>query len=92
MNNYDIGSMVALTAAFTDSNGAAVSPSSVLLRVKPPTGSTQVFTPTLTSSGNYVYNFTTALAGTHYYRFEGSGAVVAVADGSFNVNSSPTLS
>lgn len=90
-NSYDIGSLVKLTASFSDNNGVPVNPSAVLLRIKPPGGTTQVFTPALSSDSTYYYNFQTGISGTHYYRFEGSGAVVAVADGQFEVTSSPTL-
>lgn len=90
-NQYDQGAMINLSGTFTNSTGGAANPTSVLLRVKPPTGATVVVTPTLTGTSTYYYNYTATLAGVYYYRFEGSGNVVAVADGQFTVNASPAL-
>ena len=89
MNTYDIGSMVQLSALFTDTSGNVVAPSSVVVRVKDPNGTVGTYTPKAQADGSFAYGYTTAVVGVHYYRFEGSGSVVAVADGTFNVTQSP---
>ena len=91
MNTYDIGSMVQLTALFTDTSGSTVTPSSVVVRVKDPNGTVGTYTPKAQPDGSFAYGYTTSVVGVHYYRFEGSGNIVAVADGTFNVTQSPVF-
>lgn len=95
-NSYDVGNAVQCSAIFTSQAGVATDPTTVTLRVLPPSGPTQVFTLALgqvikSSTGNFYYNFPTTIPGPHYYRYEGTGALIAAGDGSFIVTASPTL-
>jgi hypothetical protein len=92
MNNYDVGNLVVLTVNFQDANNNFIDPTAVALVVKTPDGTLTTFTPTRVSTGVYSYNFTLVQAGIHYYRYTGTGAVTAAADGSFFSTPSPTLS
>ena len=93
MNNYDVGNLVVLTVNFQDANNNYVDPTVVSLSVKTPDGIiTNSLVPTRVSTGVYSYNYTLVQAGIHYYRYTGTGAVTAAADGSFFSTPSPTLS
>jgi hypothetical protein len=95
-NSYDVGNQVTCSVLFTNSSNAPTDPTTITLRILPPGGPTQVFTYAAsqlirTGTGAYYYNFPTTLPGPHYYRFEGTGTLIATADNSFIVTSSPTL-
>ena len=88
---YDIGNLAALTGTFTNQQGAQADPSSVVMRYKKPNGTILTATPTKSSAGIYSYLLALDIAGTYYFRFEGTGALVAAGDGSLIVTDSPTL-
>lgn len=94
MNSYDIGSVVDLSVTFTDLTGNPVNPSGVELLLQTPDGVTEIIpigallNP---SAGVFTYANTTTQHGITYYRYQASGSLVAVADGSFMVNPSPFL-
>src|SRR3990167_9303983 len=93
MNNYDVGDVVRLTATFTNSAGAAVDPSSLVLRH-------QVVRPTITpvtslvygvgsivqlSTGVYHHDLAVNSPGELHYRFIGTGANAAAVEGKLQV-------
>lgn len=89
---FDIGSEVRLIGTFTDIAGALADPTTVLVRIKDPDGNITVENPVRQSIGVYYQDLIISLAGIWYYRFEGTGNVVAAGDSSFSVYNSPILS
>ena len=83
--------LVRLSAAFTDTNGAAADPTSVALKMRLPDGTLSTFGPTRDSAGNYHYDYTAVQSGVHNYRFKGTGAVVAAGETSFVVKTSEVI-
>jgi len=87
-NSYDLGSAVILTGAFADISGNATAPTNVRLRVEDPTATETVYTSFSNPSlGVYSYTLICLTAGVWRYRWEGDGAVTAVADAAFVVTS-----
>lgn len=87
MNSYVAGQSVVLSTTIRDVAGALVNPDEVTCEVKRPDGTVATVILSNPSTGLYEGNFTTALAGMHYYRFESSSPDGAV-EGSFRVNGS----
>jgi hypothetical protein len=89
INNYRVGTLVTVTGSFTDLNGNPATPSAVTLRMQDPTNVETVITTTSLTAGStagvYSYSLVPLIAGMWLYRFEGTGAVVATEDSSFNV-------
>jgi hypothetical protein len=86
-NIYDVGDKIRLSCAFT-SGGVATDPTAIICKVKEPDGTISTATYALgqvakASTGNYTYDFTIDQAGRHWYRFEGTGTVVAAAEADF---------
>lgn len=91
-NNYDIGDAVRVSVAFT-SNGSAADPTAVALKVQDPSGNEDTYTYALgqvtkDSTGNYHKDVTVDEAGTWFYRWTGTGVVVAASEGNFVVRRS----
>jgi hypothetical protein len=91
-NIYDIGDKVRISCAFT-SAGVATDPTAIVCKVKKPDGTITTATYALSqvskaSTGNYYYDFTIDQVGSHWYRFAGTGTVVAAAEGEFLVRKS----
>lgn len=89
-NTYAVGQAVTLSATFKTNVGVATDPTTIALKVRTPDGLTTAYTYaaaqlTRDSAGAYHLDYTTALPGAHVYRFEGAGAVAAVAEGTFMV-------
>lgn len=97
LSTFDIGDLVRVTAAFTDIAGVAADPTTVTLEVKNPAGARAVYTsatsPAVVNSavGSYYCDVPVALAGRWSYRWVGSGAVIAAAEGEFEVSLSRVL-
>jgi hypothetical protein len=95
-NKYDIGSVAILTATFKNSSGLPQDPSTVTLRVRDPNDEIATYTYqalqiTRVGVGVYSFNLPLPLAGTWFYRFEGSGWITASADSYLQVTRSETL-
>lgn len=89
MSSYLEGNIVKLTASFTDEDGDAADPTTVVLKIRKPDGTLEEdITPTNDAVGSYSYTYTPATVGKYYYRFEGTGAIVAADDGDFRVSKS----
>lgn len=88
---FDVGNQIRLLAVFTDVDGALIDPTTVDVSIKKPDRSIVTATATRLSLGNYYYDVVLDQVGYWYYRFVGSGLVVAAADSSFTVDNSPIL-
>lgn len=91
-NIYDVGDKVRISCAFT-SGGVAIDPTTIVCKVKEPDLTLTTATYALAqivkdSAGVYHYDFTIDQAGSHWYRFEGTGTVVAAAEDEFLVRKS----
>lgn len=88
---FDIGDEVRLTAAFTDEAGAPDDPDAVTLRVRHPSGVTDVYSGAqLTNSQVGTWTHLVALdeAGRWYWRAEGSANPRAAGERAFTVRAS----
>jgi hypothetical protein len=95
MNSYQVGDLVRISAAFTNSSGAAADPTTVTLLVKlryvvGSTATTYTYPAQIVkdSTGNYHYDFTPTTEGIWDYRWVGTGTVQAAAEDAFNVPNS----
>jgi hypothetical protein len=84
-NSFLVGSYLKIQAAFRNSAGTLVDPTTVVLKVTTPTGGTSNPALTHPSVGVYYCNYTLvgAPAGVYIYKFTGSGAAIAVNEGTF---------
>ena len=85
---YDIGDQIALTGTFTNASGALADPTTAAVKIKIPSGTEASYSPTKTSTGIYAHAVTTTESGRYYYRFVGTGAVIAAAESFFDVRPS----
>lgn len=90
---YDIGDVARLSSAFTNAAGAAADPTTVTVKVRPPSG--EIITRTYAASevvkdstGNYHFDYTILEEGVHYYKYYGTGSVIAAEESSFEVQTS----
>lgn len=90
-NTHDIGDLVKITAAFADTDGAAVDPTAVTCYYKDPSGNISelvygVDTDVVKSdTGSYYTTIAVDESGSWYYRWKGTGAVIAAAEDWFSV-------
>jgi hypothetical protein len=91
---YDRGDLVHASVAFTNAAGAAADPTTVVVRVRPPnTGRDEYTTYTYgtdaevqkTGTGAYYLDVACAAAGTYWVRWEGTGAVIAAVEDTWDV-------
>ncbi len=92
VNQYDVGSLVQVSATFKNSAGTLANPSVVTLVYADPTGlKTTIAQSSLTNSSTGVWAYsvdTTAKPGRWLYRFTGTGTVQAAGDSQFIVTDS----
>lgn len=88
INTYDKGDQVRLIGTFKDITGSVTDPTVVTVRVKNPLGTVTTPAATQESPGVYHVDVTLDESGTWWYRFEGTGAVVAAEETAFNVRDS----
>ena len=79
---YDIGDVVRYSAAFTNNAGAAADPTAVKLKLLSPLGNRIDLTYAAgevqkDSTGNYHYDLTLTEDGDWWYKYEGTGAIIA---------------
>ena len=84
MSVYDIGDGIRLTANFT-LNDVATNPTTVVVKLTDPSGNSGTSSPTNTGTGAYYEDVIVDEAGKWYYRWTGTGAVVAASEGHFFV-------
>ena len=88
------GTTVRCSVKFQDSNGADVDPTSVIFKYRPPSGVIVSYTyPSASevikdSVGDYHSDVLANSAGNWDWKWEGTGSVVAVSEGSFTVSES----
>ena len=87
-NQYDIGSLVRISATFTLASGVE-DPSTITAKVKLPNGTTTTYVYgtdgalVRDSKGVYHVDWSVTAAGVHQYRFVGTGTAQGAASGSF---------
>ena len=94
MNRYILGNSIRMSAAFTN-GGAATDPTGITFKIRSPMNGTITSYTYGTdaalvkdSTGNYHVDHTPTAAGSHYYRFAGTGAVIAADEGEFEIRRS----
>lgn len=91
INAYARGALVRASAAFSAANGAAVDPTTVRLRFMTPVGTVTTWTHGVDGQlvkdavGSYRADIDAASEGQWHYRWEGTGANQAAAEGQFTV-------
>lgn len=88
INTFDVGDQVRLIGSFKDITNTLTDPTVVTVRVKTPSGIVTTPAATQASAGIYHVDVTLDESGTWWYRFEGTGAVVAAEENAFNVRDS----
>lgn len=88
-----VGSLVRLQVTFTNAAAAAADPTAISLKVQKPDGTETTYTYALaelmkSGTGIYYRDVTIDAAGAWYYKFAGTGAIVAAAEDSFAVEDS----
>lgn len=91
---FATGQRVRLSAAFANSAGSAADPTDVVCKYRDPRGvsTTKRYSlaeVTKDSTGNYHVDVDLTIAGQWFYRFEGTGVVVAANEAAFTA--SPTV-
>lgn len=92
--DYLIGDVVRLSVSVVDAAEAAIDPSALVLKIKPPKAEAIVVALgdlTHDSLGNYHHDHRLDAAGAWYYRWESSNPSVAATEGSINVQPSRFL-
>lgn len=89
MNNYYIGNIVTLSAIFRDGDTLSDPTAAVLQVLKPDGTKEDDITPENDGEGLYHHDYTPEESGVYRYRFIGTGAVTAAAEGVFLVLKSP---
>lgn len=90
-----VGNQYAVGVIFTDENDAATDPTAVTFKFKTPAGTITTYTHGVDaelikdSTGKYHVVLTASLPGIYYWRFAGTGTVVAALEDSFVVD--PTI-
>lgn len=85
MKTLDVGDRVRATGRFTNSAGSLADPTSVACTVRHPNGSASSPSVTRGSLGVYLADFSLDGPGHWFYRFTGTGLVVAAGEGQFYV-------
>lgn len=90
INTYDVGDRIRCRVSFTDLDQNPADPTTVVAKVKDPTGNTSTYTDQVVNDavGSYYIDVTLDQSGTWWYRFEGTGAVQAAEEQAFNVRDS----
>lgn len=89
MSNFDIGNIVRLSVAFTDSNNAPVDPGAISLNIRPISTYTYVDNDIIRDgAGLYHYDYTPSAPGLYYYRYIGTDGATAASDGQFGITAS----
>jgi hypothetical protein len=77
---YDIGDSLRITVTFTGLDGAVADPTTVVLRLRAPDGTTTMPSVTKTSTGVYFADLTLTASGEWKYRWIGTGGDCTAAD------------
>ena len=88
-NTHDVGDLVRVTATFTDADGAAIDPTTVVGKFEDPSGNQTSYTYGVDAElvksvpGVYYFNIDVDEVGVWRYRFAGSGNVQTAAEAWF---------
>ena len=88
---YYVGQKIRLSGFFATQTGTGVDPTTILGKVKVPAGTITTYTYgtdvelVRDGTGSYYVDWTTTAAGTHTFRFSGTGAAVAAGESTFVV-------
>lgn len=86
-NTYNIGDLVTITADFTVvATGDEIDPSSVVITVEAPNGTTSTPSVSNPSTGSFTVQTAATMPGTYRYRAVGTGAAQAAGQGFFLVS------
>lgn len=93
MNTFAAGQRVRLSVAFANAAGTAADPAEVTLKYRDPRGTIVTKTygaaeVTKDSTGNYHFDVDVSIPGRWFYRYEGTGALVAADETAFSVENS----
>jgi len=91
MASFDIGDRITLRASFVNLTGIPASPTTVICKVKDPTGAVTIYSGISIlnpSVGLFTHDYSIVQEGTYYYRFEGTGIIEAAAESVFLVKDS----
>lgn len=86
-NSFDYGDRVRISCAFTDLSGAPADPTGITFKFKTPAGTTTSYVYGVDgaliklATGSYYVDLTLNVEGIWFYRFEGTGALVAADEG-----------
>ena len=92
--SYPAGSSVRLKGSFYNASDVLTDPTTVVLAVKDPAGTTTSYTYALgtvtkSATGIYYRDVTMATAGKWLYRFTGTGSCIAVSVQAVNIETDP---
>lgn len=90
MADANVGDMIRCAVSFTTAGGTPADPTTVTAKYETPRGELTSYTYgggqiVKDSTGNYHMDITCTEGGKWHYRFAGTGAVVAAAEGEFEV-------
>lgn len=91
MNTYDVGDEVRISVVITNEDDEEANPTVTTFKFTDPSGNTTTYTYgtddelARDSTGNFHVDITPDEPGVWYYKWQGTGAVVAAEEGSFNV-------
>lgn len=93
-NTYDVGDQIELSVVFTTAEGAAADPTVVTVQIKDPAGNVTTLEygeseqVERDETGVYLLDLVADQPGVWAYRWAGTGALTAAAEGTFNVRRS----
>lgn len=85
MNSYFIGQAVELRVEFRDADDALADPTTVTAKVRDPAGTVTALSHSHDDTGLYSASVTVDAPGVWWYRFAGTGDVIAAAEAEFEV-------
>jgi hypothetical protein len=86
---FYIGNVIRLTAEFENESGVATDPTTVILQIKKPDDVNEDnITPSNPAVGTYHYDYIPLTSGRYFYKFVGTGGIMAANEGSFLIKGS----
>jgi hypothetical protein len=90
---YDVGDLIRSTVTFTNFAGTVTDPSTIVFKYRDPAGTVTTITYpaagiTRTGTGVYFAEVTIALEGPHWFRWNGTGTIVAATERAVQVKHS----
>jgi hypothetical protein len=94
MSAYQIGQVFVVTTTFKNAAGAATDPTTIRLLIKTPDGTETTYLydtdeeVARVTAGVYKFELYLTQSGNHYYRWVGTGTVIAATEGALTVQKS----